>query len=460
MLAVLVACGGGHEAAPDAGGPGSADASIPPDAPIDLNAPTDVPAVPCAATAADVYAATASPTAKQGDILACSPSDVLAQADVQSAIGDGVEATTDVSTFLIAYATRAGDGSPAASTARVYLPHTPKARPVPLAVVGHGSVGLADGCVPSAGLDDNLPLPFAARGFAAIAPDFAGLGNAGNQDYLDNRAQGWQLVDGARAIRALLAHGLAGRQVILAGYSQGGGAALSAQALFRTDGADAGELVATVAYAPEWPVRMNSFGYADILRNPDQLTFTTGLSRSSIVVLRQYAWFENWIGTGHGTDAFDPKFKDGLDGAVASQCLVPFGGYVQTAMLHTGDLVSSELRTGLVGCMDGTPACTGTAKTYYDFLIANQLPPDPQAGPTLIVQGLADQIMAPANEAACIHDELVGAGADVSTCVFTFSTHTNIMDQHASGIAWAESVLAGGPRAECDPGAQLPTCQP
>jgi hypothetical protein len=213
-------------------------------------------------------------------------------------------------------------------------------------------------------------------------------------------------------------------------------------------------------YAPEWPIRLNSFGYADILRDPTQLTIATGLSRSSIAVLRQYAWFENWVGSGHGKDAFAGNFADGLQLAVDSQCLVAFGGYVQTQMLHTGDLIADGLRQGLIGCIDGTPACTGDAKTYFDFMTQNELPPDSHQGPTLIVQGLADQIMAPANEAACVLADLRTAGSDVDTCVLPFADHSNIMDNHASGVAWLESVLGGGARTQCDQTFSLPTCQP
>ena len=59
---------------------------------------------------------------------------------------------------------------------------------------------------------------------------------------------------------------------------------------------------------------------------------------------------------------------------------------------------------------------------------------------------------------AKIREALSGAGVDVDTCVFASSDHTDIMDQHGSGVAWAESVLAGGARAECNTGSSLPTC--
>jgi predicted esterase len=472
LAASAAACGGGSRVAPPDGRQADArpDALVfqhdAPPLPIDadLTAATDVPAVPCTDTIAAVYAATPG-TGPLGTILACAPDPVVAMADAQTAVGAGVVATSAVAQFRIAYQTRDGAGQPAVSTARAYLPSTPRARPVPIVVAGHGSVGIADSCASSLTIDDSLSLPYAARGFAAIAPDLAGLGNAGTQDYLDNHAQGWQLLDGARALRALMAPGITAPELLLTGYSQGGGAALSAQALYHADGEGIGTLKATVVYAPEWPIRLNSFNYLGMLRDPTQLTIFTGLSFSSVAVLRQYAWFADHTAAGIG-NAFAPAaLRDGVESAAQSQCLVAFGGYVQTQMLHTGDLIDDTLRTDFLACVDGNgtgAACTGDANAsgYYQFLVANHLHADPTAGPVLIVQGGLDQIMPPAGEAACVRDKLASEGVDVSTCVFPVADHSNIMDNHASGVAWAESVLGGGARAECDQSNTLPTCAP
>jgi len=464
MLALAVSACGHGAAIPADGASPMLDATATRDAPaMKLDGPvaTDVPAIACSGGSAAVYAATAQASAPLGAILACAPADAFDEAALESTVGTTEVVTSGVKTYLVAYETRDGNGNATVSTARVYLPSTARALPVPIVVAAHGSVGLADSCVPSATVDDNLPLPYAARGFAAIAPDFSGLGNAGTQDYLNQRAQGWQLLDAGRALRTLMAPGVASADMILTGYSQGGGAALSAQSLIRADGPDAGQLKATVVYAPEWPTSMSSFGYAKILADPTQLTITTGLSYSSVAVLRQFAFFENHVGIGTGAQSAPAQFQAGLTSAVTSQCLVGVGAYIQIDMLHTGDLIDPTLRAGLLACIaaQGPEAgCTGNAAAYYNFLVANQLPPDPGEGPVLLVQGLLDAIMPAASEAACNVNVLKGAGVDIDTCVFGSADHTDIMDQHASGVAWAESVLAGGPRAECDPETQLPAC--
>jgi hypothetical protein len=460
-LALLAAC---HAAAPGVAGDAPVrDAPLRPDAaPIDadLNAPTDTPAVPCTDTIDQVYATAAQADAPLGTILACAVDSALDQATAGTQAG--MTATSAVKIYRIAYQTRDGSGAPAVSTARAYLPTTPIARPVPLAITGHGSVGLADSCAPSLTDENDLPLPYAATGIAAIDPDLSGLGNAGWQDYLNNRGQGWQMLDAARALRHLLAPGITAPDIILSGYSQGGGAALSARALLPSDGSDAGTLVATAVYAPEWPIRLNSFRYVDMLSDPTQLTIAYGLSFSSVAVMRQFAYFENHVGAGMGDHAEPAAMRSGLDGAIGSQCLVGLGAWIQLDMLHTGDLIDDTLRTGVLACIaaEGPDAgCSGDAAAYYQALLADQLDMPGAGGPILLVQGALDQIMPPAGEAACIDQKLVSSGVTVTPCVFSTSDHTTIMQQHPSGVAWAEAVLAGTTPGSCgDAGATLPAC--
>ena len=460
VCVILAACGSPHFNEPiDA--PTTPDSKRDIDAraiDADLSGPTDTPVVPCTNTAAEVYAATAHANAALGTILACSVDPVLDASAIPALVGDHITVTSSVKQYRVAYQTRDHVGGPAVTTARVYLPSTPRARPVPLAVAMHGSVGLADACVPSTDSDNSLPLPFAARGFATIAPDLAGLGNAGTQDYLDNRTQGWQVLDGARALRAMLPPGLTAQELILTGYSQGGGAVLSAHSLIHGDGPGIGTLTATAVYAPEWPISMKSFDYEAILRDPTQLTIAEGLSYSSVAVMRQYAFLEDHIAVGHGKDAVPPQFSANLESSIQSQCLVALGGYIQTSMLHTGDLIEASLRTSLLACEDGVAGCQGDGAAYHDFLVNNVLDADATAGPVLITAGLLDLIMPPAKEGSCIHDKLQSAGVTVSTCVISDGDHTNIMEHHWKGLAWAESVEAGGARFECSPVNALPAC--
>ena len=261
----------------------------------------DRPAIACADLADAVYLTPAglpamSP-ARRGDVVRCAGDGTLDLPTVQRELGNAgagsaaVAAAAPVTVWHIAYRTTRGDGSAGVTTARVYLPTGPHSAGVPLVVVGHPSTGIANRRAPSldpAQLRD-LALPWAALGYPTIAPDFAGLGNEGVHAYLDNRDAGQAMLDGARALRRLLGAGLGG-DILMVGYSQGGGAALSAQALERSYGTE-GHLAGVIGFAPEWPTRENAFGYLDMLKNPGGLTIFTGVSKSAIAVLRQYAWF-------------------------------------------------------------------------------------------------------------------------------------------------------------------------
>ena len=228
--------------------------------------------------------------------MRCGKDQGYSLADAQTAI-DGksiaMTATSGTNVYRVLFRTTRSDGSAAVSSARVYLPTTPHGAPLPVIAIGHPSEGISDACTPSKTPTSyqDLALPWAALGYAVIVPDYAGLGTDGVQDYLDNADTAHSLLDGARALRKLLPARALSQKILLFGYSQGGGAALSGQALEKAYGAD-GQIAGVVAFAPQWPTRLNSFGYVDILKNPTGLTIGSGLSKSAIAVLREYAYSE------------------------------------------------------------------------------------------------------------------------------------------------------------------------
>lgn len=119
----------------------------------------------------------------------------------------------------------------------LFLPAgTPPENGWPLLAWGHGTLGIADICAPSwtghrardaAYLDNWLK-----AGFAVVATDYQGLGGPGPHPYLYWQAEGRSILDSVRA--ALAARpGAISNHIIIAGQSQGGGAALGAAALAR-----------------------------------------------------------------------------------------------------------------------------------------------------------------------------------------------------------------------------------
>jgi alpha-beta hydrolase superfamily lysophospholipase len=103
----------------------------------------------------------------------------------------------------------------------------------PVYAWAHGSAGQADRCAPSHDLRGNLP-PYGGqlvdRGAALVATDYQGLGTPGEPTFGVGIAEGHAVLDSVRATKQLPGVGRLGA-VVLAGHSQGGGAALWAAQL-------------------------------------------------------------------------------------------------------------------------------------------------------------------------------------------------------------------------------------
>ncbi|MEO7092099.1 MAG: hypothetical protein ABI175_02535, partial [Polyangiales bacterium] len=398
---VLVACSSSNPGTGD--DDGMADASVVPDGAVTPGVWTADPA--CMSTADGIYLAQPG-GGPRGSIAACALGVKLTQAEVQSAMaGDGAEgvvAKTGARVVKLAYRTVRSDGSVAISTATAYLPLVPRAMPAPIVLIGRPTSGIADSCAPSkdAMPEKNLALPFAARGFVTITPDYAGLGNDGVHAYLDTHEEVAQLFDGAAALRALIPGGAVGDAVAAVGYSQGGGIVLGAQALELTM-TGKHTLKAIAAIAPEWPISTRSFGYETILRNPDDLTALAGLSSPTVAVLRHYGFMANRMGVAAAGDAFPANERSELVSSIESLCTVPLGGALNAQQRHLRDLIDESFRLQVIACIDGTAGCTGTGKQFFDWLVADFVTADAQGARVLIAQGLADQVMPAAGEAAC-----------------------------------------------------------
>ena len=98
----------------------------------------------------------------------------------------------------------------------------------PVYAWAHGTAGLGDQCAPSHEIRDNLP-PFGGqqveRGAVLVATDYEGLGTPGPPTGPVGLAEAHAVLDSIRAVAALPGVGNLG-EVVVAGHSQGGAAAL------------------------------------------------------------------------------------------------------------------------------------------------------------------------------------------------------------------------------------------
>ncbi len=481
FLAALTGCGSAavnvDGGTPDAGNPASDagspvdDASL--DSATDASVPrADVPAITCTDIISDVYITPNNlppmTNSTRGDIVRCAADPTIALPTVQSKVnakGITTKMTSSVSLYRVSFRTTRGDGSAGASTARVYLPTTPLALPLPVLVAGHPTEGMGDGAAPSksATSNEDLALPWAGLGYAVIVPDYAGLGNEGVQGYLDNHDQAHSILDGARALRKMLSVGAFSTSVAVIGYSQGGGAALSAQALASSYGAD-GTLVGVVAFAPEWPTRHNSFGFVDMLENPSELTIQTGISYDVVEIMRTYGYFANYVGMSHVDDAYPSSQRSGFDSAINAMTEIVLGGYIQGVAPTISGFIDDTFRTTLLACIQkgaSDSGCIDPGKSYFAFMNNDYVTADPSGARVLYVQGLADYVMPPSFEAACNVAKLTTDGLTPQVCVDAPAQHTDVVGRNMDfAITWLRALLDGQTLPGCTAAGILPPCTP
>ena len=460
VAGVVGACG-------SSSGAGGGDASVGDDVARDGGVDATVDAAPPTVTAAcsdsigSVYTTPSGlpplSASARGDVVRCAKDtdiDVSAMTSrLSTAKVANVTATSGATTYRIAYRTTRFDGAGGASTARVYLPTAPRSSPVPIIVGAHGTTGLADICAPSKyeSLDDYLILPFVAHGYAVVAPDYAGLGNEGTQAYGDNKDTGQSTLDAARAMRKLVSAGSLSGKVVVVRHSQGGGAALSAQALARTYGD--GDVVGVVGFAPGWQVGVDVSGF----RAPTVSTsYGAGLP-AALASLFVDAYFTNRVGATHEGDGFGATARSAVLGAIASQCVLQLAVSIPMAAATFGDLFDATFRTSVIDCADGR-TCVEPGKSYLAFLTSNVLTGDRQGAHVLVVEGLSDTTVSPAN-VKCVVDKLNADGVTPQVCTDGAAQHLDVTQRNAKlALDWVDALIDGTAMPTCD-GSGLPACR-
>ena len=143
--------------------------------------------------------------------------------------------TSFVDTYRIMYLTQSVSGVPTVATAILAVDE--ERAPFggyPVLLYGHGSIGLADSCAPSAAvgsINDEHAQEFdsvssaTSQGYAVVAADYEGLGGPGRHPYLVGISEGRSMLDAGVAARQVPGVYLSPDTAIL-GFSQGGHAAV------------------------------------------------------------------------------------------------------------------------------------------------------------------------------------------------------------------------------------------
>lgn len=285
----------------------------------------------------------------------------------------------------------------------------------PLLAWAHGTLGIADACAPSwtgvRARDAVYMNRWLEAGFAVVATDYQGLGGPGPHPYLYWQAEGRSILDSARAALARK-RGLISNQVLIAGQSQGSGAALGAARLARE-------------YAPDLKV-------VGVIATGLNSTFPDGPVS---------------LPPRNSSNMFLSLAAGGLrDGAPAIDDIVsPAGRQIlaraREACTQEIGVLARQLRAG---------ALTDALSISLDQLDAIRLPVTdmamgPAGAPVMVGTGLSDRTTTPVRQYASVA-AMCAAGNTVSWKRYKGLGHDGAM--HGSfddSVAFARQRLADGP---------------
>lgn len=342
------------------------------------------------------------------------------------------------------------------TSATLYVPAIRVAKPAPLVVFAHPTVGSADVCAPSK--DD--PMGFhqdwrskayglVGHGWTVVMPDMPGLGTSGQPAWDDSEDEAHALLDATRAVRKIATPSLVTSKNAFVGHSEGGHGVLAVQSYASTYGAD-GTVDALVAFAPvsfsqgAWGAELAPVAAAMKLYLPSVLGFATQYI---------YGHLAKYEGDAHRTDAFQPAVAAQLDTIMQTHCEGDVGDalYAVGSNMKATDLYTSAY-TGEVGSCGAFGMCAGATASWWHDRWAADRPLADKSLPIVIWQGALDLSVSPDRQ-QCGVDRLAAQGAPVTTCGDVNADHSSIAASIFAG-SWSEQylyaqLLGGTPPSAC-----------
>lgn len=306
--------------------------------------------------------------------------------------------------WRVIYRTTDQAGAAVLSSGLVVAPDgTPPEGGRPVVAWAHPTTGTAPDCAPSRWLDPFLLMEglsdLLERGYVVAATDYVGAGLGGPNSYLVGATAATAVLDSVRAAQELPDTG-ASDDVVTWGHSQGGQASLWAAS-------------AASSYAPELTVR----GVAAAAPAADLPKLIDGhLDDISGVTIGAYAFA-----------AYAEVYGPTTPGATLESILTPAGVAAVPAMnelcLVTQSSEIHDLARPLVGgFMTADPSTTEPWATLLAQNTPNAVPPDL---PVFIAQGLADDLIDPAETQAYV-ERLSANGRRVEYATYPDIDHGTI----------------------------------
>lgn len=132
----------------------------------------------------------------------------------------------------VLYRSTSSDGKPTVVSGALFVPAgTPPPGGWPVLAHAHGTTGIGNECGPSGSPNlfgmVKMVAGYLGAGYAVAFTDYQGLGGGGIHVYLDNKTEGYNVIDSVRALRNAKPGAISDRWVAVGG-SQGGGASWAA----------------------------------------------------------------------------------------------------------------------------------------------------------------------------------------------------------------------------------------
>ena len=390
----------------------------------------------------DVWSASADPIAEseRGHLLHCAHVGTFTAGQVANMPPYPTAldpATHGYDLFVIQYVSEARAGVALPVSALVYTP-SDGASAVPVVALGHGTLGVGPSCGPShvPVLTDALAIPLVGRGYAVIAPDFAGNGvDNGMSSFLVGRAEGAAMLDGVRALAELHDPRFDAKQLgsdlFVAGHSQGGHAALFAHQLY--DSSVGFNLLGSIALAPALgSARQWSMFFAAPAR-PFGPMEALGLS----------ALYSHMVFTGSPTASawLLPAAEVTVQTTLHDQCLASLAMNLPANGQTLGDVYQPSFLAAAGRC-----SFAGSCPDFEPWaaeLVGEEPGRFASTIPSLILQGTSDVIVPPPT-VACIVERMRASRTPVQACGYAGADHASIVGAAAADmIRWMAARRTG-----------------
>jgi acetyl esterase/lipase len=342
------------------------------------------------------------------------------------------QARLTVDSWLITFQSAYPDGSPAATTAQLFIPRFPDKAVRPLYIFGSGSTGITAACRVSRehiagirwGLYRTHVLAFAAQGMIGMLPDYMGFADPGRlQPFYSAVAEGRLMLDAVRAVRTFLAShpdagqaGIDGFRAFLAGFSQGGHAAFAGADL-RSSYAPDVQLAGVIGYGPA----------------ADVFTLFREFPVDAPMAIYTYQQM-------YGKERFDaakillPEWADTLEDDVTRQCI---GGMQAYYPWTPREMFRKEFADALLA---------GTLEKSYPSINAilreNSTGLTPHHVPALILEGTDDIVVSVKSQTA-FAAALRAMGSAVQLSIYKGARHDTRQAGFAEALQWMRDMTSG-----------------